>query len=565
MNLILLYEKFLISMLQKSFYRTLAFIFFIITSAITPLYSLQNHVGAHDPSSIIKCGDTYWIFTTGNGIYSMYSTDLIEWTAGATPFTISDWPSWITAYVPDFEGHFWAPECVYINGKYYLYYSCSFWGVRKSVIGLATNLTLDPASPDYEWIDEGMVVYSNEGTDVNCIDPSLFWDDEGKLWLSYGSYFGGIRLAELSTSTGKPLNTTRYSVAGGDCEASYVINRDKYYYLFINRGTCCQGINSTYHIQVGRSQNPTGPFLDKEGVDLVSGGGTTLLSTSDNFIGPGCLGYYKENEVEWATYHYYDGNVGGMATLGIGNMRWDEEEWPLITSEWIDSGIYSIASIDNYNVWSLQNCEGIENETLVQRPYIHDSCQQWMLTNLGNGFYKIQPMGNDFSVELNECRSSAGTSLVIGPYSEQSCEIWKIERTNGGSYSIASKYGNRVAAFDNEDIGSSVELANYSGDKLQKWIFSDTSINITSIRNKEKKPGFSIYPNPLVDDKIFVRIGDISLLNNDLIILSAEGCVIFRQTLNLYSEINILLALNPGLYWVYVEGSPGYQKLVVLK
>lgn len=541
-------------------------VLFLLCFQQIPVYSLQNHVGAHDPSSIIKCGNTYWIFTTGNGIYSMYSTDLIKWTAGTTPFTETEWPSWITGYVPDFAGHFWAPECIYMNGRYYLYYSCSYWGVKKSVIGLATNLTLDPASPDYEWIDEGMVVHSDESSDVNCIDPSLFWDEDGKLWLSYGSYFGGIRLAELNTDDGMPKNTERFAVASGDCEASYVIHHNTYYYLFINRGTCCQGVNSTYHIQVGRSSSPTGPFLDKEGVNLNSGGGTTILSTVDNFIGPGCLGYFVEGSTEWATYHYYDGAVGGMATLGIANMRWDATEWPFITSEWIGDGIYSIANQSNYYVWESQYCEGSENEAIVQGYYAYDSCQQWNLTNLGNGYYTITSSISDMSVVLDECISSVRTPLVLGPYSEQACEIWRIERAKGGNYTIASKYGNRVAALSDENNieGTPIELANYTGTNREKWIICDTSVNITSVEEPVSVTvDFTIYPNPFHNGRLTIS-SNILPKENHLVIFSTDGRAIYKTTLSSSSETIINPNLNPGIYWIGIQGTILRKRLLVL-
>jgi len=135
-----------------------------------------------------------------------------------------------------------------------------------------------------------MVVYSTESYNYNCIDPSVFRDDEGRIWLTYGSHWDGIRMAELDSVYGDLANDTHYSVASkGDykAEESYMINHGYYYYLFVNHGQCCDGINSTYYITMGRSVSPTGPFLDKTGNDLYNGGGTTVLSTSGSFIGPG--------------------------------------------------------------------------------------------------------------------------------------------------------------------------------------------------------------------------------------------------------------------------------------
>jgi arabinan endo-1,5-alpha-L-arabinosidase len=131
------------------------YLFLFLFLGILNVNALNGNIGIHDPSSIIKCGDTYWIFGTGNGIYAIYSKDLVKWNAGTTPFFPGTYPSWVKSYVPDFGGTFWAPECFYMSGRYYLYYSCSSWGSRNSCIGLMTSKSLDPASPDYYWNDEG--------------------------------------------------------------------------------------------------------------------------------------------------------------------------------------------------------------------------------------------------------------------------------------------------------------------------------------------------------------------------------------------------------------------------
>jgi arabinan endo-1,5-alpha-L-arabinosidase len=540
---------------------------FLLLAAGTTAYSLQNDVGAHDPSSIIKCDNTYWIFTTGNGIYSMYSTDLIEWTAGATPFPTNGWPSWITDYVPEFEGIFWAPECMHMNGQYYLYYSCSTWGSQQSVIGLATNPTLDPSSPNYHWFDEGMVIYSNESSDANCIDPALFWDEDGKLWLSYGSYFGGIRVAELNPATGKLKYSTRYSVASGDCEASYVIHHEDYYYLFINRGTCCQGISSTYHIQVGRSANPTGPFLDKDGSNLNVGGGTTILSTSDNFIGPGCLGYFVERGIEWVTFHYYDGDNAGMPTLGIANMRWDQDKWPVITLAWLGDGFYSIANRFNYYVWELADCMGTENEAIVQGFYSFTPCQQWKLTSLENGYYSISSSLSENVTIPGNCLSAAGTPLMLGTYSGESCEIWRIERTNWGYYIIASKLGNRVATLseENNEEDTPIIIDNYSGSDLQKWIISDTSNNITSVKtHKLELTNFEIFPNPSTDGQFTIFIPDpYRNILTEIIIISSDGRVVYQKRIKPSTGTSIVTGLKPGIYWICVKGTAQRIKVAI--
>ena len=157
---------------------------------------------SHDPSTMAKNTDgRYWIFTTGDGIWCMSSSNsnFSDWRAERTPYTKSSWPSWIRNYVSGFAGTFWAPEVVNVNGQYRLYYSCSTFGSKNSCIGLATASSL--GGP---WTDQGVVVYSNSGTSENAIDPAIY----AGTYLVYGSFFGGIRLAELS-STGKTRKSKR--------------------------------------------------------------------------------------------------------------------------------------------------------------------------------------------------------------------------------------------------------------------------------------------------------------------------------------------------------------------
>ena len=76
-------------------------------------YALGGAYQSHDPSTLIKDGSKYWMFTTGNGIYAAYSTNLYYWTSGPkTVFPIGTWPSWINSAVPGFSGTFWAPDCI---------------------------------------------------------------------------------------------------------------------------------------------------------------------------------------------------------------------------------------------------------------------------------------------------------------------------------------------------------------------------------------------------------------------------------------------------------------------
>ena len=288
----------------------------------------------HDPSTILKFYSTYTLFSTGHGISVAYSDDLNTWNAGESVFTSNQWPTWINNYVPDFKGHFWAPECIYMNGKYYLYYSCSTFGSSTSAIGVVTNVTLDKNSKECKWVDLGMVVCSNARNQVNAIDPALFQDEAGKVYLTYGSFSNGIGIIEINPITGKPVDgALLHKVAGGnfaDWEAGCLTRNGDSYYLFANRGFCCRKANSTYRIVAGRSNNPFGPFLDASGVDLNDGGGTEFLSTEGRYIGPGHVGILKSDGNSLVSIHYYDGLDEGKSKLDIVTLTY-KAGWPQLT------------------------------------------------------------------------------------------------------------------------------------------------------------------------------------------------------------------------------------------
>jgi arabinan endo-1,5-alpha-L-arabinosidase len=304
-------------------------------SRVTPEMAAFGSRGirVHDPSTIVKCDNEYWVFYTGRGVPSYHSRDLMTWQSGPQVFTNA--PAWTEEAVPAHRGlGYWAPDVMRVGDRYLLYYSISTFGKRDSAIGLATNPTLDPTDPAFGWKDQGEVIRSTSTNNFNTIDPAIFHDTNGSLWLSFGSYWSGIKLIQLDSKTGKRIATDSpiHSLAHSDSiEASYLYQHGGYYYLFLNWGACCRGTNSTYEIRVGRSKEITGPYLDQSGVDMRNGGGTLFLGTQQEFIGPGHAGIYSENGTNWFSCHFYDGsNPRGPGTLAILPMRWTTNDWPEI-------------------------------------------------------------------------------------------------------------------------------------------------------------------------------------------------------------------------------------------
>jgi len=292
----------------------------------------SRHVRVHDPSTIVKCGDEYWLFYTGPGVASYHSKDLVKWERGPSVFTNA--PVWTVQTVPANRWmYYWAPDVIHLGKRYLLYYAVSAFGKNRSAIGLATNPTLDPTDPGFRWTDQGVVVQSTNTDNFNTIDPAVSRDADGNLWLAFGSYWSGIKLIQLSPDTGKRIAThsPMYSLAFNDSiEASCIHRHDDFYYLFVNWGRCCRGTNSTYEIRMGRSRRITGPYLDRQGVDLMAGGGTPFLSTSGPFIGPGHAGIVSKGGRDWLSCHFYDGTDAGRPTLAILPLGWGADGWPKV-------------------------------------------------------------------------------------------------------------------------------------------------------------------------------------------------------------------------------------------
>ena len=296
-----------------------------VTGSISPV---------HDPA-VIREGDTYYLFTTGPGVPYRCSEDLIEWRGCGQVFLSI--PDWVRETVPG-VGDLWAPDIIEHDGRFFLYYSASTFGSNHSAIGLATNVTLDPGSPDYSWRDEGLVIASDTPDDYNAIDPNLFINgDEG--WLAFGSFWSGIKLVEVDLATGKPADDAElFAIADNmphpqnAIEAPFITSRDNTYYLFVSHDFCCRGARSTYNMRVGRSDAITGPYVDRDGEPLVGGGGTLLYGGSERWHGVGHNAVLVEDDTWYLVFHAYDTEASGIPTLRIEKLIWDAEGWPLSPS-----------------------------------------------------------------------------------------------------------------------------------------------------------------------------------------------------------------------------------------
>jgi len=296
-----------------------------------PAASEHRAIGTHDPA-MIHVGNAYYLFGTGGLLSVRSSTNLARWTNAGTIF--SSLPAWIKTALGQAPADLWAPDVSYVNGTYRVYYAGSTFGSNHSVIGLATNTTLDPQDSAYEWLDQGLVLESNRAgskDDWNAIDPNATQDAAGNWWLVFGSFWSGIKLRRLDTATGKPssADTTLYALAAhaGGIEAPSIIWHNGYYYLFVSYDACCKGVDSTYRTMVGRASAITGPYTDAAGKAMLQGNAVQLLAKDGRYIGPGGGSAFRDGDLYYYAYHYYDGQMNGASELMLRPIDW-KNDWP---------------------------------------------------------------------------------------------------------------------------------------------------------------------------------------------------------------------------------------------
>ncbi|PAD32452.1 LamG-like jellyroll fold domain-containing protein [Paenibacillus sp. 7523-1] len=245
-----------------------------------------KNVSVHDPS-VIKVDDTYYVF--GSHLQVAKSKDLISWDSVASGVT-DDNP-----VVPNVTKEFaealqwaqtdtlWAADVIQLaDGKFYMYYNACKGDSPRSALGVAVADNIEGPYKDqglllksgmWDEISEDGTIY-DATKHPNVVDPDVFYDKDGKLWMVYGSYSGGIFILEMDETTGKPLPNQGYGkkLTGGNhsrIEAPYMLYSPEtdYYYLYLSYGGLAA--DGGYNIRVARSKTPDGPFYDAEGNDMI--------------------------------------------------------------------------------------------------------------------------------------------------------------------------------------------------------------------------------------------------------------------------------------------------------
>ena len=451
----------------------------------------------HDPSTIMECEGKYYTFGTGGG--GLISEDGWTWNGGA-----------------ERPGGGAAPDAVKIGDRYLIAYSATGGGLGGGHAGRVLtmwNKTLDPKSPDFKFTEPIEVAHSLDDEDCDAIDAGLLLDPtDGRLWLSYGTYFGFIRIVELDPKTGKRVEGNKEINVAIDCEATTLMYRDGWYYLLGTHGTCCDGPNSTYNIVVGRSRSVTGPYIDNVGRDMLEGGGKLVIAAGERKTGPGHFGrFVVADGVEKMSYHYEaDFDQGGRSVLAIRPLLW-KNGWP-VAGEAFKEGTYEIESerrgyalelaVDfvrmqgsMHRFWEkdAQPMKPLKSQTLEDvigtwpkgdinvriGDYMFRPHQKWTITAvpeaggyLGGPYYKIVIEGTNRALA-----ATADAEVVAVPqFTGAPEQLWRIDQLTDGTYRIMPK---KVPGTDKElvlvsagDSTPTLGMFDMNSDN-SKWNFHD--------------------------------------------------------------------------------------------
>lgn len=508
--------------MRSIFYPFIISFAFLLTGFHAHAIALFGDDTTHDPSTIVEEDGVYWTFGTGDGrvgMVSRYSTDLLTWSNGPTVFTPGTWPDWINQRVPEFEGNFWAPDLIKLNGLYYLYYSAfSTAQAPTSAIGVAVTDSLN--SPN--WRDLGMVVAtqtdpSTAGGPMNAIDPGVYRDAEGNTWMIYGSHYSGLYIIQINPNTGLRLGNTRYPAIGNnggwnEFEGAQIQYLDGYYYAFVNRGDCCAGSDSNYYILVGRSTSPTGPFLDSNGVNLWRYGSdngnpnatSTVLKTDGRYIGPGHFGYLNNNGQHLVSIHYYDGNTanGWPSRLDLLEMKL-VNGWPTFSrnftlqdrnstassssqasslSNTLADGRYTI--IARHSGKALEVADGSDNNGANIQQWTSNGSlnQQFDIRQEVPGIYSLRAAHNGKSLDVYDWETEPGSNIALWEYWGGEPQQFNIVGSDSGYFTIISVLSGLALDVDlfSEDDGANVMQWTPTGAVNQQWAFLPADNNTSS-------------------------------------------------------------------------------------
>ncbi len=389
-----------------------------------------------DPTVQRALDGTFYAYATG--CKCKKSTDLVNWTNVSG---VISRPTWNDSTYTDAEGKsktdyysLWAADVNYVDGKYICYYASALWGN-----GSRTGIGVAVGDSPTKFTDKGKLFRSTEIGVKNSIDP-CYVEEFDKKYIVWGS-FNDICIAELTEDAlaiknFSPINNPQPNgswkrhagvtkLAGGAFEGAMIYKRGKYYYLFASVGSCCNGENSTYKTVVGRSTKLTGPYVNKQGGQMVSDNYTTIISGNDRWKGPGHNSeIITDDEGQtWLLYHSYDknNNCNGRLML-LDKITW-QNDWPVIndghpSSDEMDAPVfytgnganvtYKVVNADlmksgwkGWNVTASEDCDNASGKGSAFMPFGYAKfggtfdISQTVTASVQDGLYEMKLNGID--------------------------------------------------------------------------------------------------------------------------------------------------------------------------
>lgn len=294
----------------------------LVKGAKTPTYIA-------DPDVVRDDDGTFYMYSTqttcndGGSSFAPHlgptwkSNDLVNWVYCGDVFK-NYTPNWGTT-----GAGVWAPTVIKVGSKWNFYYALSTGGDSNPGIGVAVGET-----PNGPWEHYGKLFNSNEIGVTNSIDPFVIYDNE-KLYMAFGSFGGLITIIQL-TDDGLGLyqgldyqKEHKTSIAGyevnesNNYEATFIYKKNGKFYLFLSTGTCCSGVQSTYHVVVASGDSFLGPYTDSKGRQLFgpNRGDAVVAPSLSGAMGVGhCSVIEDDLGTPWMIYHGYDTKAATSAS-----------------------------------------------------------------------------------------------------------------------------------------------------------------------------------------------------------------------------------------------------------
>jgi arabinan endo-1,5-alpha-L-arabinosidase len=418
-----------------------------------PAAAATGDIRMHDPS-VIKVGSCFYGFSTGfeggpgGGAVTIRRTCDATLYGGWT-YVGTVWnspPAWITRRLGQTPPNFWAPDINYFNGRYHLYYAASIWGQGTAAMGLLTATNIEGP-----WTDAGEV------TNVNYpIDANIAWSGSTP-YVMWGS-FRGIYLHVLDAANGK-LSTTNHNLwrLASNIENATISFNGGYFYLFGSRGSCCIGVRSSYYTVVGRSTSISGPYLDRNGVDLANGGGTTIMTGSGTQVAAGGGDVFTDGANTRLAYHFYDATTNGLETLNIRTVSYSGG-WPTVSGPVGANAVpaFRLTNVNSGRVAEVAGQSATDGGDVVQWGWNGGTHQQWEFRDAGGGYSRVVNRNSGKCLDVSTGSTADGADVLQWTCGTGTNQQWRLAPV-GRNFQLVARHSGRCLTVAG---GSTADAAN---------------------------------------------------------------------------------------------------------